>query len=85
MGGVLPQLTAVGMDITAHISPVAMQPRRSREAVVQAAVSQPAAAHVSRNVLYAVMALVAELEEGDLVIVQREVEQRLGQLRGLMR
>lgn len=33
-----------------------------------------------KNVLYAVMALVSELDEDDLIYVKREIEQRLGSL-----
>ncbi|KAJ9512894.1 hypothetical protein QJQ45_029126 [Haematococcus lacustris] len=40
----------------------------------------PDAARRRKNVLYAVMALVAELDEDDLVYVKREIEQRLGAL-----
>eukprot|EP00877_Chromochloris_zofingiensis_P003505 jgi/Chrzof1/13155/Cz07g22030.t1 len=68
----LPHLTAVGADITAASNGVAVPPK-SRE--------RPASS--SKNVLYAVMALVAELDENDLSIVQREIEQRLAGLRAL--
>ncbi len=33
-----------------------------------------------RSILYAVMALVSELDEDDLVYVKREIEQRLGNM-----
>ncbi len=52
---------------------------RSPSAAAGAMVVEPTTRR-RKNILYACMALVTELDEDDLVYVKREIEQRLGQL-----
>ncbi len=55
-------------------------PCTARRSPSQALSPSPDQGRRRKNVLYAVMALVPELDEDDLVYVKREIEQRLGAL-----
>jgi hypothetical protein len=86
--GALPHLTTVGTEVSQQAlvspssGPESRHAHQHQQQQQRAFESGSSGGGGSKNVLYAVMALLAELAEADLMLVGRDVDARLSAMRG---